>query len=548
VYRRDPATRAYVDLSPVETTVPFRVSADRRGHPTFYGMAPGALFRYAGDEIEPPVPPGTVDDSVYADVLPPVTPPVVTPAHRDVTLLVGTATTLPFAIDVAPRKPRLDVVLLADTSESMRDTLPVVRRDLLAALRRLGRDVDLRVGVAQAKTDAAPPVYRRERDVGPLDVSFEAALDRLDTTDGAGLETQLIGLDQLVTGRGMDACPTTTVRGKTVSRCLAPPVGSLCEVQPESAGCSVPPGQDAGFRDGAVHVVVHATDTTFRNPNGTPRRGDGSPDLAGVAKEYRDAGVLQLGLAVEPDGVPDLATMAALTGTVAPAGGLDCTGDGVADVRAGRPAVCPNAAHLDGVLRALARARAPLTHVHAEPPEDEPVSPVLAGVTPEEFEDVDRTVAQHLVARVTVSCVDRAVGHYDVALHAEVHGESETDFGLGVDCVLPVVAPKPPRVLGGVPPVLPPVPPALPAPPQPLTNVNPNAQTQPQAQAQAQTGIAQQEREQLEPIVAEADSVPRADLAPLVTLAGMLGVSAAAAYALQRRTQAAREIVRARLR
>jgi hypothetical protein len=501
-------------------------------------MGPRALFRYAGDAIEPPATPEQIDDSVFGDLRLPVAPPVVTPGHADVTLTVGTRTTLPFTIDVAPRKPRVDVVLLADTSESMAEELPVVRRDLLAALRRLARVTDLRVGVAQAKTDAAPPVYRRERNVGPLDAGFDAALGRLDTANGSGLETQLIGLDQLVTGRGMDACPTTGALGKGASRCLNPPVGSLCEVQPDTAGCAVRPGQQADWRDGAVHVVVHATDTTFRNPEGTPRRADGSIDIESVADRYRDEGVLQLGLAVDAEGVPDLARMAALTGTVAPEGGLGCGAHGVPDVAAGRPAVCGSAVHLDRVLYALARTHTATTHVHAETPEDVTPSPALEGVTPEEFDDVDRTVAQHLVARVTVSCVALAPGHYDVALHAEVHDETETEFGIGVDCVLPAVpVQRPPRLVGGLPPVLPPVPPA---PVQPPVHLNPNVQpqTQPQAQVQTQVGAAQQEREQVEMALAEIDRVPRPDTvpAPIVLLMAMVGTSVAAACAMQRRT------------
>jgi hypothetical protein len=549
VYARDPATRAYVDVSPVETTEPFRVSADRRGHPTFYGMGAGALFRYAGDAIEPPSPPEEIDDSAFTAIDPPVAPPVVTPPHAEVRLPVGSRTTLPFTIDVAPRRPRLDVMLLADTSESMTGDLPALRRDLLRALARLSRDVDVWAGVAQAKTDAAPPIYRRERDVGPISPALGAALDRLDPTDGAGLETQLIGLDQLVTGAGMDTCPSASAGGTFTRRCLDAPIGSLCEVQPDSAGCDVRPGQQANFRDGALHVVLHATDTTFRNPEGTPRDPEGNIDIPGVAEKYEEAGVLQVGLAVDPEGVPDLARMALLTGAVAPAGGLDCTGDGVADVRAGRPAVCGNAAHVDGVLRALVRARTPLTHIHAEPPEDAPASVALEEVTPEEFEDVDRTVAQHLAIEVAVSCAGRAPGHYDVALHAEVHDESETEFGVGVECVPPTVAvPRPPRPLGGIPPVLPPIPPGPPAPPQPPNvNVNPNvqAQAQPQSQVQGQVGVAAQQREQVEAVLAEADR-PGEIPAPVTTLAGMLGVSMATALALQRRAQAAAQSVRAR--
>jgi hypothetical protein len=536
VYTRDRKTHAYVDVAPVETTAPFRVSADRRGHPTFYGMGAYAVFRYAGDAIEPPVPPGAVDDSAFTDIAPPGVPPVVTPSRADVSLLVGTSRTLPFTVDLAPRRPRLDVVVLMDTSESMK-TLPAVRRDLLRSLGRLARDVDLWVGVTQAKTDASAPVYRRERDVGPFSSAVvSAALDRL-VPDGSGLETQLIGLDQIVTGAGLAACPATAAAGGRTSRCLTPPVGTLCEVQPETSGCEVPPGQQANFRDGALHVVVHATDATFRNPEGTPRGSDGRIDIPGVAAKYRAAGLLQVGIAVEPDpgGDADMARMAAQTGAVAPASGVACGGvTGV--VPAGRPVVCRDAAHLDTVLRTLLRAHAPTTHVHVETPEGAAVSPALAAVTPEEFEDVDLTARSHLLAHVTVSCVDLAPGHYDVALHAEVHGGAATPFGIGVDCVLPAGPPvvRPPRLPGAVLPILPPV--AAPAVAQPPLNVNANAQTQVQAQVQPQVGAAKQERDQVEISVASADDAQLP--AELTVLAGAMGMSAAA-LAMRMRTGAA---------
>jgi hypothetical protein len=531
VYTRDAKTHAYVDVAPVETTVPFHVSADRRGHPTFYGMGAYAVFRYAGDAIEPPVPPGTVDDSAFTDIAPPGVPPVVSPSHADVSLLVGTSRTLPFTVDLAPHRPRLDVVVLADTSESMKN-LPTLRRDLERSLGRLARDADLWVGVAQAKTDADPPVYRRERDVGPWSAdAVGGALDRL-VPDGAGLETQLIGLDQVVTGAGITACPSADAVGRGANRCLVPPVATLCEVQPETNGCEVPPGQQADFRDGALHVVVHATDATFRNPEGTPRDKDGNIDVPSVAAKYRAAGVLQVGVALDPDpgGEADLALMASLTGAVAPASGLSCGPGSV--VPAGRPVVCLGAAHLDTALRTLLRAHAPLTHVHVEPPSDAVASPALASVTPEEFEDVDVTAAAHLTARVTVSCADLAPGHYDVALQAEVHGGAATPFGIGVDCVLPAVAVgRPPRLPTAVLPILPPV--AAPAVAQPPLNVNANAQTQVQAQAQPQVGAARQERDQVELAVASADDsqVP----AELTVLAGAMGISAAA-LALKMRT------------
>lgn len=524
----DRKTGTYVDLSPVATSAPFRVQADRRGHPTFYGMSAQAIFRYAGDEIEPPAAPEDRDDSVFADIDPAAPPPVVSPARQDVSLLVGTKKTVPFDIDLAARRPRVDVVLLSDTSESMTGHLPALRADLLRSLRRLARDADVWVGVAQAKTDAAPPAYRRERDVGPLGDAVAAALGRLDPRNGSGLETQLIGLDQIVTGKGMDACPAVGAIGQRPGACLDPPVGSVCEVQPESAGCAVRPGQQMSFRDDALRVVVHATDTTFRNPEGTPRGRDGRIDIAGVARKYRHDDVLHVGVAVDPEGVPDLAEMSALTETVAPAGGLSC---GSVRVAAGRPVVCPSAAGLDGVLSALLRAHAHPTHVHVAP--QGKAAAAFVSVTPHELDGIVLTEAHHVTARVTVSCAGRAPGHYDVVLAATVHDEAPVPFRVGVDCVLPEPSARGSRPLGGIPPLLPPPPPA-PAPvPQPPVNVNPNVQTQVQAQVQPQAGAATQEHEELEVAYAENDrdlGVP----AELVVLAGALGMSAGALMAAQR--------------
>jgi hypothetical protein len=547
VYRRDRRTRAYVALSPVDTTQPFRVSADRRGHPTFYGMGIRALFRYAGDDIEPPPARDAIDDTVFADVDPEAAPPVVTPPRQYVTLPVGATTTVPFTVTLPPSKPRVDVMVLADTSKSMSAALPGIRRDLLAAFGRLGRSVDLRVAIAQAKTDSRAPIYRRERDVGPLDAGFAAAFGRLKPIEeDGGLETQLIGLDQVITGSGMGRCPSTSTIGQNAG-CLAPPVGTFCEVQPDSPGCDVRPGQQANFRDGAVAIVVHATDTTFRNPEGTPRRPDGKADIPLVAAKYAAAKVLHVGIVADPEGIPDLALMSRLTGAVAPAGGLDCTGDGVADVAPGRAAVCRDAANIDRVIESLARVRTPDTHVHVELDGERPA--VLGAVTPEEFEDVDHTVAQRLPVRVAVSCAGVAPGSYDVALDVMAHDEPAASFGVAVDCVPPGPPPaRRPRPGVVVPPLLPPIPPpVVPANPPPNVNVNPNVQTQAQTQVQAQAGAAQQERDQAELVLAEndttdGDSVP----APVVMLAGMLGVSAAAAYSSQRRTQTAPATARRR--
>lgn len=530
VYALSHKTHTYVSVTPVATKTPFRVSADRRGHPTFYGLGDTALFRYAGNAIEQPVPPGTYDDSVFTDIAPPVAPAEITPSHADVRLPLGAKTTVPFRVDLAPRRPRIDVMFAIDTSQSAGDWLDGLRPDVLAALHRLAAVADLWVGVAQDKTDEAPPVFRRERDLGPFDASFAAALRRLDYRNSPGAETQLIALDQLVTGAGIGPCPTVVANGQAHSRCLSAPVGTVCEVQPETAGCGVPPGQEADFRDQAVKVVVDVTDRTFQNPEGTPRNAQGRPDVAGVADKYHDAGILHLGLAMSPEAVLDLAPMSRLTGTLAPAGGLDCSGDGVADVRPGAPAVCPGARNLDRVLLALFHAHAPLTHVHVQPPEHIEVSPALRTVSPGEFEDVDRTVPHVFTVAVSVSCVAVAAGHYDIPLVVEPHGETPAPFGIGLDCLGSRVAPRPHLPLDGPHAALP----LAVVAPQPPLNLNP--QFQPQTQVQVQTGVATQEREEVEPALATADT---RDEDAVRLLGGALGLAAAAVVGLRRRTRSA---------
>src|ERR671920_1841064 len=103
--------------------------------------------------------------------------------------------------------------------------------------------------------------------------------------------------------------------------------------------------------------VVHVADITFRRPwcdpnpalgctrpQLTPTKPDGSPDLRPAAQDFLERGILALGVAADRDGLSDLREFAALTRTTAPTGGVDCDGDGDAELTAGSPFVCRSSA------------------------------------------------------------------------------------------------------------------------------------------------------------------------------------------------------------
>lgn len=540
-----PATRRWSDVSPVAAHDDFRVAADRRAAPTFYALTPDALYRYSGDAIEPRRR-GESRTSVYDDLAAPAPGVRVTPAAAAVRLAPGEARTLTYSVDVGAARPKLDVFVLVDTSESMTARWPAIRRDLVASLTRLRESgADVWVGVAQAKTDSQPPAYRRERDVGPLDSSFGAALDRLRTQPGAGLETQLIALEQVIEGSGLPA-------GRCVNaRCVRPPVGTVCEVDPSSPGCDVAPGQQANFRGPSVKVVVHATDTTFRNPEGTPRRADGTIDVAAVAAKFAAAGVLHLGLAAAPEGRVDLRAMAAMTGTLAPPGGVDCDSDGRTDVAAGAPLVCESARALDRVLDRLAGARTGGTHVHFGTPR---TSLVVRSVTPHEWDVPVATRPSRLRGVVVVSCAGVAPGRYATEITARAHGGTQARAWLIVECSSgdPPIGPRRPQA-GIVAPV--PVPPLAPPAPPPAP-ANPNPQPQPQSQIQPQAGMANDDAQQAQGAVARQNSgsdeelamsaLPRSRPEPAPTL--LAGAMLAASLATVRRRTARTGAAAARAR
>lgn len=315
------------------------VSSDARAHPTFYAVLPTGLIRYAGDEVEPGPPADPVVGPSFLDST--LLAPIHLLSDGAVSLDVGDSRTIPVSVSLPPQRPKVDVFLLTDTTESMATHLPIATAAFAQGLKRLtAAGYDVWGGVGEYKTDRSNPKYRRARDVGPLDSGLSAALNELRAaSSGYGLETQLIALRQVITGDGLQQC--------TALGCLDAAIGSLCEADPNAVGCSILPGQNVRFRKGSIAIVLHVADTSFRNPDGTPRNASGRPDLDGVAAMYQRAGVLNIGVVVPggreiDDSITriDLGKMARTSGALAGPLGIDCDADGRADVAQGHPAVC----------------------------------------------------------------------------------------------------------------------------------------------------------------------------------------------------------------
>lgn len=496
------------DVSPAGLDVPFRVSADTRAHPTFYGIAPTALWRYGGSLIEPgPPAPLPIGPAFTAPDLAPPTSSF-TPRRQTVVLGPGQSKAVRLGLTVNPRPRRVDLYFLVDTSASLSDDVAMLRKSLPRTIATLQADgVDLWAGLGIYKTDSDAPRYQRLLDLGDP-ARVEAELATVSFTNGGGRETQLIALQQTLTGSGQSSAQA--------------PVGSPCDVDPRAPGCDIAPGQQADFRSGSLRVVVHVTDSPFRNPAGTPRKADGSPDLAGVAREYVKAGVHIIGIEASSPNAnevaslhDDMLTMSRLTRTLAGPGGADCDGDGVlrpranrytaeGDIARGGVLVCPSrSSGPAGAVLSLLRAQPSLGLVKTTVVD--PTGLTTGGVGTDR---VDLAGPKPLSRELVVSCSATDPADRDVVVTSRVDSGPVARSIIAVRCGgLPV--PLGPALPPLIPPLLPPnAPPPPPPPAQPAPGTQVQQQVQSQVQAQPQLGAVGQEQERVQLAVQGAGLLP----------------------------------------
>ena len=452
------------------------IQVSRTEAPHAFGFTSDTIERYTGFSI----------------VLPPITPTA--PAGGGIAELVssrdevrippGGQRKVDYDLSLPPQPTPLDVFFLMDTTQSMDSSI----NGLLKGMHQISSDlarskIDVWFGVGEFKDYPIPgygdPIsgdfpYRLNRKMGPADASLVAAIEEMQASGGGDHhlpESQLTALYQSVTGAGEPGF--------------------------------VDANQDAGFRSGAVKVVVLITDAGFEDSAAHP-----SPPFSAVAGELTADGVYQVGLAVYgPWGVKaalaDLEEMAQATGTRVPPGGVDCDGDGVKELTAGAPLVCEvddAYGHVELAPAIIATLRA-ITDIAPVELVATKGARLVDDISPT-YPSVDVKDPQTLAFTVTYACPEIGRVSETVKLVGTVRGTGVA--GVSTDVVCRPGLQERRRGPGPAPPLPPadrPVVAAVPIPPAPAP---PASQLQSQPNPHAQAALAQQEQQQPEVAMAQS--------------------------------------------
>lgn len=446
------------------------------------------------------------------------------PAGLDLELGAEGSTVVDYRLDLPELPTPVDVWFLIDTSGSMRGAIEGLRAGFETIIKQLeAAGFDAWFGLATFP--AQEVFYDRQADIAPPNAELHAALERL-TTDGANTEIHATALYQSVTGEGQ-----------------------------ESAG--IRPGRGATFRPQALKIIVHATDEAYGTLRGGPTIEDAGEAMA--AAQVRHVGLDLAAGAPDPFAGADAGglrstkrdhdNMGRVTNTLAPAGGVDCNGDGINELQEGDPITCP-------ILRGRDRldiTPAIVSAIRAVRDETAVALTVVdAGGIAVEIENPTRSpvnvkVPNALPFAVRYTCPPEMNGKVaDVVLRATVRGAPSAEAVARVGCGVPVsaAAAVPPPRTQRVPPALVPLvvgPPQLL--PQVETGLAPLNQTAPAqvAQPSAQAGVATQPGQVATakqragrdgPTPPAADGGQSRERSPAPATTGTLGAGAALAVAL----------------
>lgn len=460
--------------------------------------APAVVAHTGSSVLVFPVVPGFVRTLPPAAPAPPLTAvhgvpaadrvATLTPASVTVSLGPGGHATVPYRFGAPPRPGPLDVYFLVDTTASMESALDGLRRSIQTIIDSLaGTGLDVQFGVGdfrdldqRVSDPASGYVYRRDQQIAPPGVGLARALAGLHTANGRDTpEAQTIALTQAATGSGMPGF--------------------------------VAPGQEAGFRPGSTRVIVLVTDSPFHKAPPYPTMAQTVGALNGV-----QAKVLGIAVATNLDASdprPDERAVARGTGTRAPAGGIDCDGDGSVDVVAGAPAVCEAHDGIGGLTNVGDPIVSLLDSVQVPGQIGVGVFGHAAVAAGRLSRQADLSKPSTLPFSVTYTCSRADAGkRFSDVITGRINATDVVTAHAEVRCL--AVAPKPKPMVAAPALVLAPLAPAvvtaLPPPPPPppasLPNANPNINpnVQPnlnpaaaaERQQQVQVALAQQEAEQ----------------------------------------------------
>lgn len=496
-------------------------------------------------------------------------------------LVPGRNTEVTWSLELPRRPTPLDTYFLIDSSNSFEPDIQALADGMADVVRTLtGEGIDAHFGLGELGTREARR-YSRLADIAAPGTQLQRGFEKLRT--GGGLESHLIALHQTATGSGVQG----------------------------TNGPTVPGGQAPTWRRSSLRTVVVITDVEYGDEDDPD-----APTRRQVYQALADRGVRVIGLEVVreggDDGVPgsyaaveaadaasttaptparaDLEELAAATGAFAPAGGVDCRGNGTVEIAAGAPMVCTTTALQVARISTLADVlvRVLLAQVDERrvtlrangPVAVTPTSPAGWQQAP-----VDVKSDQQLTFAALLSCrLDQAGRRLPLALEALVGGAQVAGARTTVQCGRrPATVPESPAEGGGrpatepgpvpngpppppphaavVPPVVPPVAPAPiggSAPSgasAPAAAVEPGLSTAPgQSPAAAGTpAVAAGHAPEDEPQLAQASlqMVARSPELPVMqpwTMLAAASVTAAAAHAHHSRTRRQRPTVRNRTR
>jgi hypothetical protein len=352
------------------------------------------------------------------------------PADGDITIPVGGSTSVKFTLELPAQPTRLDSFFLLDTSGSTGpyiDGLKVGVSRLVRELLRgftdanfgLGEYQDISGNVTEEDDTSGFECirYRRLYDIAPPTKLFQEKLAGITTCGGS--EAGYMAAHQVATGAGI--------------------------LEPTS-GRKVRPGGNANWREDTLRVLFHVADEPFsRDPSSVP-----APEVIKALKDRNikvigfdmscsvgtGAGVTVNNSSVSPNcpadgtvspGYPDctqrprestqetpgilyceLWEMALETQTFAPRGGVDCNGDGTADVKEGEPMVCRISGESSGGFVEMA----------------EPIRELLLAIP-----DI-QTAGLELDAPAQIGVDIKALDEVDV----DVHGDHDLEFTVTLSC------------------------------------------------------------------------------------------------------------------
>lgn len=466
-----------LDLSPLDgrpiSDVQFAVQTNIFEDPLIFGRSRDTIevkYQRSGEPVKP----------VTSDIVAP--PPNVkeqflVPASTRVRMRPGATRTIPYELGLPAAITPLDVYFMIDISGSMQNTINGIRSAMQDIVDELaGSKIDVQFGVGAFRAYNDPPAYDRVRDIGLAGSGLSDALNSL-RASGGGAETQMAALLESVTGEGRNG---------------------------------IAPDLNMHFRPGSLRVAIEVTDEPIS-------QGGSHPSYLEVIDALVEHDVKQVGLAIqdppllnEPNydnpGEPASTLQKVATGSkaIAPAGGVDCTGDGEPEIPEGGPIVClispqraDDAGLMAGAIVSVLEAIQDIQDlsVSVTPAvETSGSSRVVDSVDPSVFPRVDLKEPSKHNFELTVRC-PRVVHKTRYPLVVQV-SQRGAPLGVATASVVCVPRPEPPEpnpLLQVFTPIAAIVPP-FPRPPDPIPEPNPNPQPNPQQNPQA--GFAAQEQQQ----------------------------------------------------